>query len=182
MLRNIWKNYSSKLVDMQTLVDSLRGYHWKRFKMNKKGWNRPQKVFQPALGCTQHPKAGQNTQQVFLHGKFYKRNKTGLDQFNERASWHPLKWFVRVVALACPIIILGLFTYTLHLALFSRIVQVMIWIPRYYTITFDFVWQKESTFKEKLWSTAIPLTTKTEGRSRHTSCPFTPTFCYIYWT
>ena len=32
--------------------------------MNKKGWKRPKKVFQPAFGCAQHPKAGQNTQQM----------------------------------------------------------------------------------------------------------------------
>ena len=40
----------------------------KRFKMNNKGWKRPQKVFQPAFVCMQHPKAGQNTQQAAAHG------------------------------------------------------------------------------------------------------------------
>ena len=76
--------YSSKLIDMQKLVDSLRGNlkivslrltfsdvfcwfqpwnRWKRFEMNKKSWKRLKKVVRPALGCAQHPKAGQNTQQ-----------------------------------------------------------------------------------------------------------------------
>ena len=91
-LENLWKNwvlsYSLKLIDMQTLVDSLREYlkfffyrlifnlfniflsifSWfclkkkhfflipaekslKPFEMNKKGWKRPRKVFQPALGA-----------------------------------------------------------------------------------------------------------------------------------
>ena len=35
--------------------------NWKRFEMNKKGWKRLKKAF----GCAQHPKAGQNTQQMY---------------------------------------------------------------------------------------------------------------------
>ena len=31
--------------------------------MNQKNWKWPKKVFQPAFGCMQHAKAGQNTQQ-----------------------------------------------------------------------------------------------------------------------
>ena len=34
----------------------------KHLKMKKKVENGSKKVFQPAFGCTQHPKAGQNTQ------------------------------------------------------------------------------------------------------------------------
>ena len=32
--------------------------------MNKTGWKTAEKMFQPAFGCKQHPKAGQNTQQL----------------------------------------------------------------------------------------------------------------------
>ena len=39
----------------------------KRFKMNEKDKNDPQKVFQPAFGSTQHPKAGQHTQPSINH-------------------------------------------------------------------------------------------------------------------
>ena len=38
--------------------------HWKRFKINKKGWKRLKKVVQPDFGCVQRPKAGRNTQHV----------------------------------------------------------------------------------------------------------------------
>ena len=40
--------------------------HWKSFEMNKKGWKMAVKMYQPALGCVQHPKAGQNTQQLCI--------------------------------------------------------------------------------------------------------------------
>ena len=36
--------------------------HWKRFKINKKGWKRLKKVVWPAFRCCKHLKAGQNTQ------------------------------------------------------------------------------------------------------------------------
>ena len=32
--------------------------------MNKNAWKRLKKVVRPAFGCTQHPKAGRNTQQT----------------------------------------------------------------------------------------------------------------------
>ena len=38
--------------------------HWKRFQINKKGWKRLRKVFQPAFGCAQNSKAGWNTQHM----------------------------------------------------------------------------------------------------------------------
>ena len=34
----------------------------KRLKINKKGWKRMKKVFQPAFRCQPHPKAGRNKQ------------------------------------------------------------------------------------------------------------------------
>ena len=37
--------------------------HLKSFEMNKKGWKTAEKMFRPAFGCAQHPKAGRNTQQ-----------------------------------------------------------------------------------------------------------------------
>ena len=40
--------------------------HWKRFKINKKGWKRLKEVFWTAFGCAQYPKAGRNAQQPFL--------------------------------------------------------------------------------------------------------------------
>ena len=40
--------------------------HWKRFKMNKKGWKRLEKVFWPAFRCCKHLKAGWNTQQTLV--------------------------------------------------------------------------------------------------------------------
>ena len=40
--------------------------HWKRFKINNKGWKRLKKVFRPAFGWAYHPKAGQNTQQLLV--------------------------------------------------------------------------------------------------------------------
>ena len=85
--------YSSKLIDMQKLVNSLRGYlkfvffqlvfspflfifipfclfqawnHWKRLKKNKKSCKRLKKLGQPAFGCAQHPKAGYTTAMVAL--------------------------------------------------------------------------------------------------------------------
>ena len=36
--------------------------HWKRLKMNKKGWKRLKKLFRPAFGCALYPKAGRITQ------------------------------------------------------------------------------------------------------------------------
>ena len=61
--------YSSKLVNMQMLVYSLREYlefvfFWLIFY--KKGWKRLKKVFWPAFGCAQHPKAHPNTQQLWV--------------------------------------------------------------------------------------------------------------------
>ena len=50
---------SLKLVDTQTLVDSLRGIHEQMSEMDTK-------VFQPALWYSQYPKAGQNTQHSCL--------------------------------------------------------------------------------------------------------------------
>ena len=44
-----------------------RRLNWKRFEMNKKGWERLKKLVWPVFGCTQHPNAGQNSQQVILH-------------------------------------------------------------------------------------------------------------------
>ena len=51
--QKMYFDYSSKLVDMQKLVHSLRGYpkivwfqawnHWRRFEMNKKDWKRWEK-------------------------------------------------------------------------------------------------------------------------------------------
>ena len=35
--------------------------------MNKKGRKRLKKVFQPGLGCVQHPKAGQNYTTYWVH-------------------------------------------------------------------------------------------------------------------
>ena len=68
--------YSSKLVDMQKLVDSLRGhlefvffrliFYWKRFRMNQKGWKRLKKEFWPAFECKQHLKASRNTQHLTI--------------------------------------------------------------------------------------------------------------------
>ena len=37
---------------------------WKRFKINKKGWQQLKKVVRPAFGCAQHLKAGRNTKQI----------------------------------------------------------------------------------------------------------------------
>ena len=67
---NIRKNcilsYYLKLVNMQTLADSLRGYLKFVFFQLIFSWKRPKKVFQPAFGCVQHPKTGQNKQQDLL--------------------------------------------------------------------------------------------------------------------
>ena len=38
----------------------------KTFEINKKVENGPEKVFQPTFRCTQHSKAGKNTQQMFI--------------------------------------------------------------------------------------------------------------------
>ena len=40
--------------------------HWKSFEMNKKGWKTSDKMFRPAFGYAQHPKAGLNTQHSLM--------------------------------------------------------------------------------------------------------------------
>ena len=61
--------YSSKLVDMQTLVDSLRGYlEFVFFHLifNKNYWKQKKNKLWPAIGCAQPPKASQNAQQKVI--------------------------------------------------------------------------------------------------------------------
>ena len=53
-----------KTNNMQMLVDSLTGYHEFVFYRLIICWKRLKKVFWPAVGWVQHPKAGQNTQQI----------------------------------------------------------------------------------------------------------------------
>ena len=48
----------------------------KRLKPTKKMLEMAQKVFQPAVGCMQHPKAGPNTQQLSLWSKVQKGLRT----------------------------------------------------------------------------------------------------------
>ena len=42
----------------------IAGWHANAGRLNKKGWKRLKKGFRPAFWCAQHPKAGQNTQQM----------------------------------------------------------------------------------------------------------------------
>ena len=51
----------------------------------KKGWKWPKKVFWLAFGCTQHPKAGQNTQQSDSKSCYTKLD-SGVDQDSSR-TW-----------------------------------------------------------------------------------------------
>ena len=80
--KNVWKNsvlsYSLKLVDMQTLVDSLKGEPQLclfsidfSLKITQKGWKHPKKVFWSAFRWVQHPKTGQNTQHMWLMGRSF---------------------------------------------------------------------------------------------------------------
>ena len=81
--KNVWKwtkkrvfVYSSKLVDMQKLADSLRGYlefvffGW-FFTENALKWTKKvekwlKKRFRPAFRCWKHLKVGRNTQHMML--------------------------------------------------------------------------------------------------------------------
>ena len=78
--------------------------NWKRFEINKKVWKWLKKVFQPAFGCAQHPKAGWNTQQIqkyfhqflclfwlFLHCF----NAKNWDGFSE---WNPFKGCCQMIS------------------------------------------------------------------------------------
>ena len=78
--------YFSKLVEIQTtpwffcsFFDIFQWFqtlnHWKSCKKKKKVENSWKKVVWPPFGCAQHPKVGQNTQQIMLtEAKKWSRN------------------------------------------------------------------------------------------------------------
>ena len=63
---------------------------WFLFEMNKKGWRQLKKVFQTALGCAQHPKAGRNTQQARNQNRYreQKRHNSRWIQYTKKGQIH----------------------------------------------------------------------------------------------
>ena len=64
----------------------------KNVKMIKKDWKHMKKVFRPAFGCAQHPKAGQNSQH-FCHQIFPQIKPTKMSGQNLAAQVLPLKCY-----------------------------------------------------------------------------------------
>ena len=79
---NILKNFTWFLTEIL----------WKMFKKKKKGWKRMKKVFQPAFGYIQQPKAGQNIQ----HLSFCQGHEQQQRQLFSEDKWKYLFFFLRL--------------------------------------------------------------------------------------
>ena len=75
-----WTNLRPSLVEL--IFEHILCPHERLFLgfLNKKGWKTAEKMFQPAFGCAQHPKAGRNTQHLWIVAR-------GLHRFSSFYFW-----------------------------------------------------------------------------------------------